>query len=56
MRDYRDDYKTPLVVGKKVAVVGGGNVAIDAVRTAIRLGSDAYLIYRRSEAELPSRA
>ena len=55
MKDYRDDYKTPLVIGKKVAVVGGGNVAIDAVRTAIRLGSDAYLIYRRSEAELPSR-
>ncbi|SMC22996.1 glutamate synthase (NADPH/NADH) small chain [Clostridium acidisoli DSM 12555] len=55
MKDYRKDYKTPLVIGKKVAVVGGGNVAIDAVRSAIRLGAEAYLIYRRSESELPAR-
>lgn len=55
MKDYREDYKTPLTVGKKVAVVGGGNVAMDAVRAALRLGAEAHLIYRRSEAELPSR-
>lgn len=55
MKDYKEDYKTPLVVGKKVAVVGGGNVAMDAVRAALRLGAEAHLIYRRSEAELPSR-
>lgn len=55
MKDYKKDYKTPLIVGKKVAVVGGGNVAMDAVRAALRLGAEAHLIYRRSEAELPSR-
>lgn len=55
MKDYRKDYKTPLTVGKKVAVVGGGNVAMDAVRAALRLGAEAHLIYRRSESELPSR-
>lgn len=49
------DYDTPIFHGKKVAVVGGGNVAMDAARTALRLGSQTYIIYRRSEAELPAR-
>ena len=42
--------------GKKVAVVGGGNVAMDAARTALRLGAEVHIVYRRSEAELPARA
>ena len=50
------DYNTPIKVGKKVAVVGGGNVAMDAARTALRLGAEhVYIVYRRSEAELPAR-
>lgn len=56
MKAFRDDYDTPIVVGKKVAVVGGGNVAMDAARTALRLGADVHIVYRRSEAELPARA
>ena len=55
MRAYDEGYDTPIYVGKRVAVVGGGNVAMDAVRTAKRLGAEAALIYRRSEAELPAR-
>ena len=55
MRAYDDEYDTPIFVGKKVVVVGGGNVAMDAVRTAKRLGADAVFVYRRSEAELPAR-
>lgn len=55
MRAYDDEYDTPIFVGKKVVVVGGGNVAMDAVRTAKRLGADAVIVYRRSEAELPAR-
>ena len=55
MKAYRDDYDTPIRAGKKVVVVGGGNVAMDAVRTAKRLGAEAAIIYRRSEAELPAR-
>lgn len=55
MRAYDDEYDTPIYVGKRVAVVGGGNVAMDAVRTAKRLGADATIVYRRSEAELPAR-
>ena len=55
MRAYDDEYDTPSYVGKRVAVVGGGHVAMDAVRTAKRLGADATIIYRRSEAELPAR-
>jgi len=55
MKAYRDDYATPLKVGKKVAVVGGGNVAMDAARTAVRLGAEVHLVYRRSEEELPAR-
>ena len=55
MRAFDDNYDTPVQVGKKVAVVGGGNVAMDAVRTALRLGADASIVYRRSEEELPAR-
>ena len=55
MRAYDDEYDTPIYVGKRVVVVGGGNVAMDAVRTAKRLGAEATIIYRRSEAELPAR-
>ena len=56
MKAFRDDYDTPIAHGKKVAVVGGGNVAMDAARTALRLGAEVHVIYRRSEAELPARA
>jgi glutamate synthase (NADPH/NADH) small chain len=50
------NYDTPLRVGKKVAVIGGGNVAMDAARCALRLGAEeVYIVYRRSEAELPAR-
>lgn len=55
MKAFRDDYDTPIAAGKKVAVVGGGNVAMDAARTALRLGAEVHIIYRRSEAELPAR-
>ena len=56
MKAYRDDYDTPIRKGKNVAVVGGGNVARDAARSAMRLGAEhVYIIYRRSEAELPAR-
>ena len=55
MKAFREDYDTPIAHGKKVAVVGGGNVAMDAARTALRLGADVHIIYRRSEAELPAR-
>ena len=55
MRATDADYDTPLVSGDKVAVVGGGNVAMDAARTAIRLGAETHIIYRRSETELPAR-
>lgn len=55
MKAFRDDYDTPIVAGKKVAVVGGGNVAMDAARTALRLGAEVHVVYRRSEAELPAR-
>lgn len=55
MKAFRDDYDTPIHRGKKVAVVGGGNVAMDAARTALRLGAETYIVYRRSEAELPAR-
>lgn len=56
MKAFLDDYDTPIVAGKKVAVVGGGNVAMDAARTALRLGAEVHIVYRRSEAELPARA
>ena len=52
---FDDSYDTPIVAGKKVAVVGGGNVAMDAARTALRLGAEVHIVYRRSEEELPAR-
>lgn len=55
MKAYDDRYDTPIYEGKRVVVVGGGNVAMDAVRTAKRLGADAVIVYRRSEEELPAR-
>lgn len=55
MHAYDEAYDTPIYTGDKVAVVGGGNVAMDAVRTAKRLGAEATIIYRRGEAELPAR-
>lgn len=55
MKAFRDDYDTPIHQGKKVAVIGGGNVAMDAARTALRLGAETYIVYRRSEKELPAR-
>ena len=56
MKAFREDYDTPIAAGRKVAVVGGGNVAMDAARTALRLGAEVHIVYRRSEAELPARA
>ncbi len=56
MKAFRDDYDTPITKGGIVCVVGGGNVAMDAARTALRLGSEVHIIYRRSEKELPARA
>ncbi len=56
MKAYIENYDTPIISGKRVAVVGGGNVAMDAARTAARLGSQVYVVYRRSEKELPARA
>ncbi|MFI3268129.1 MAG: NADPH-dependent glutamate synthase [Rikenellaceae bacterium] len=55
MKAYDDSYDTPIYVGQSVVVVGGGNVAMDAVRTAARLGAKASIVYRRSEKELPAR-
>lgn len=56
MKAYLEDYDTPIRRGKKVAVVGGGNVAMDAARTALRLGAESHIVYRRSDKELPARA
>ena len=55
MKAFSEDSTTPIMVGKRTVVVGGGNVAMDAARTALRLGSEVYIVYRRSEAELPAR-
>ena len=55
MKAFSDDYDTPIAAGHKVAVVGGGNVAMDAARTALRLGAEVHIVYRRSEEELPAR-
>ena len=55
MKAFNEDSNTPIMRGKKVAVVGGGNVAMDAARTALRLGAEVHIVYRRSEAELPAR-
>ena len=56
MKAYKEGYDTPIREGKKVAVVGGGNVAMDAARTALRLGAEVHIVYRRGEEELPARA
>ena len=57
MKAYREDADTPIIKSKAVAVVGGGNVAMDAARCAIRLGAEhVYVVYRRGEAEMPARA
>ncbi|MFC2507471.1 MAG: NADPH-dependent glutamate synthase [Bacteroides sp.] len=55
MKAFDKSYDTPVYVGKRVVVVGGGNVAMDAARTAVRLGAEVHLVYRRSEVELPAR-
>jgi len=55
MKAFDENYDTPIIAGKKVAVVGGGNVAMDAARTALRLGAEVYIVYRRGETELPAR-
>ena len=55
MKAFNEDSTTPIMRGKKVAVVGGGNVAMDAARTALRLGAEVHIVYRRSEEELPAR-
>lgn len=55
MKAYREDYDTPIKVGKRLIVVGGGNVAMDSARTAKRLGAEVHIVYRRSDEELPAR-
>jgi glutamate synthase (NADPH/NADH) small chain len=55
MKAFDTSATTPIMHGKKVAVVGGGNVAMDAARTALRLGAEVHIVYRRSEEELPAR-
>ena len=55
MKAWREDYMTPVHAGRKVCVVGGGNVAMDAARTALRLGAEVHIVYRRTETELPAR-
>lgn len=55
MKAYSDEADTPIYKGKRIAVVGGGNVAMDAARTALRLGAETHIVYRRSEEELPAR-
>ena len=55
MKAFKEGYETPISRGKKVVVVGGGNVAMDAARTALRLGAEVHIVYRRGEEELPAR-
>ncbi len=55
MKAFKEEYETPIFHGKKVVVVGGGNVAMDAARTALRLGAEVHIVYRRGEEELPAR-
>jgi glutamate synthase (NADPH/NADH) small chain len=55
MHAYDESYDTPVTIGKKVAIVGGGNVAMDAARTALRLGSESHIVYRRALEQLPAR-
>ena len=56
MGAFSEDSRTPIMRAKKAVIVGGGNVAMDAARTAKRLGAEVHVVYRRSEAELPARA
>ncbi|MCI5613789.1 MAG: NADPH-dependent glutamate synthase [Agathobacter sp.] len=55
MKAFKEGYETPITRGKRVVVVGGGNVAMDAARTALRLGAETHIVYRRGEEELPAR-
>ena len=55
MKSFKEGYDTPIKVGKKVAIIGGGNVAMDAARVAKRLGADVTVVYRRTQTELPAR-
>ena len=55
MKAFKEGYETPITRGKRVGVVGGGNVAMDAARTALRLGAETHIVYRRGEEELPAR-
>ena len=55
MKAYQEGSRTPVQHGRRVAVVGGGNVAMDAARTALRFGAEVHIVYRRSEEELPAR-
>ncbi len=55
MKAFSDDSRTPIMKAKKAVIVGGGNVAMDAARTALRLGAETHIVYRRSEEELPAR-
>ena len=56
MKAFDENYDTPVSIGKKVAIIGGGNVAMDAARTALRLGSESHIVYRRALEQLPARA
>jgi glutamate synthase (NADPH/NADH) small chain len=57
MKAYKDDADTPIIRGKRVVTVGGGNVAMDSARTALRLGAEtSTIVYRRTETEMPARA
>ena len=56
MKAFDESYDTPVSIGKKVAIIGGGNVAMDAARTALRLGSESHIVYRRALEQLPARA
>lgn len=56
MKAFNEAYDTPIKIGRKVVIVGGGNVAMDAARTALRLGAEVHIVYRRSREELPARA
>ncbi len=55
MKAFDESYDTPVKIGKKAAIIGGGNVAMDAARTALRLGSESHIVYRRAEEQLPAR-
>lgn len=55
MNAYKEDYKTPIKIPKKAAIIGGGNVAMDSVRTALRLGAESHIVYRRGLEQFPAR-